>query len=152
MLVTDGNGLPIGLELASANHHEVKLAVPALQTVWVPRRGGGSPKQRPRELVAERLTTANASGSGCVQRGSSRRSHYSSGVRGSTPSSGDRESPTKLRGALEGGMDLRLAGKRPAALGAPRAPPFDLPGLFTGRSHPRVSEATLTCPKELRER
>jgi hypothetical protein len=44
MLVTDGNGLPIGLELASANHHEVKLAVPALQTVWVPRRGGGRPR------------------------------------------------------------------------------------------------------------
>jgi len=54
MLVTDGNGLPIGLELASANHHEVKLAVPALQTVWVPRRGGGRPKQRPKELVAEK--------------------------------------------------------------------------------------------------
>src|SRR5829696_7123973 len=31
--VTDGNGLPIGLELANANHHEVKLAVPILQTV-----------------------------------------------------------------------------------------------------------------------
>jgi hypothetical protein len=31
--VTDGNGLPIGLELANANDHEVKLAVPVLQTV-----------------------------------------------------------------------------------------------------------------------
>ena len=59
------------------------------------------------------------------------------------------ESRTKLRGASEGGKDLRLAGKLPAALGAPRASPFDLPGLFTGRSYPRVSEATLTCPKEL---
>jgi transposase len=54
MLVTDGNGLPIGLDLARANHHEVKLAVPALQTVWVPRRGRGRPKQRPKELVADR--------------------------------------------------------------------------------------------------
>jgi hypothetical protein len=31
--VTDGNGLPIGLELANANDHEVKLAVPVLQTL-----------------------------------------------------------------------------------------------------------------------
>src|SRR5215216_1439929 len=34
---TDANGLPVGAELASAHRHEVKLAVPTLQTVWVPR-------------------------------------------------------------------------------------------------------------------
>ncbi len=54
MLVADGGGLPIGLKLASADRHEVKLAVPALETVRVPRRGGGRPKQRPKELVADR--------------------------------------------------------------------------------------------------
>jgi hypothetical protein len=54
MLVTDGNALPIGLELASANHHEVKLAMPALQTVRVLRRGRGRPKQRTEELVADK--------------------------------------------------------------------------------------------------
>lgn len=54
MLVADGNGLPIGLELASASRHEVKLAVPTLQTVRVPRQGGGRPKQRPEELVADK--------------------------------------------------------------------------------------------------
>ena len=32
MLVAGGNGLMIGLQLASAKHHEAKLAVPALQT------------------------------------------------------------------------------------------------------------------------
>jgi transposase len=53
MLIADGNGLPIGLCLASAHHHEAKLAVPALQTVRVPRRGG-RPKQRPEELVADK--------------------------------------------------------------------------------------------------
>jgi hypothetical protein len=52
MLVVDGNGLPIGFLLASASPHEVKLAVPTLQTVSVPRRRGGRPKQRPKELVA----------------------------------------------------------------------------------------------------
>ena len=54
MLVTDANGLPVGLELASANRHEVKLAVPTLQTVRVPRGGRGRPKQRPEELVADK--------------------------------------------------------------------------------------------------
>jgi transposase len=52
MLVADGYGLPIGFRLASANHHEVKLAPSTLQNVWVPR--GGRPKQRPKELVADR--------------------------------------------------------------------------------------------------
>jgi transposase len=54
MLVADGNGLPIGLELASANYHEVKLAASTLQNVRVPRLRRGRPKQRPKELVADR--------------------------------------------------------------------------------------------------
>src|ERR671916_2830142 len=54
MLVTNGNGLPIGFELASASYHEVKLAVPTLQSVRVPRRTRGRPKQRPKELVADK--------------------------------------------------------------------------------------------------
>ena len=54
MLVADGNGLPFGFRLASANCHEVKLAVPALETVRVPRKGRGRPKQRPKELIADK--------------------------------------------------------------------------------------------------
>ena len=54
MLVVEGNGLPIGFCLGSANRHEVKLAVPTLETVRVPRGGGGRPKQRPNELVADK--------------------------------------------------------------------------------------------------
>ena len=54
MLVADGNGLPIGFLLTSASPHEVKLAVPTLETVRVPRPRGGRPKQRPEELVAYR--------------------------------------------------------------------------------------------------
>ncbi len=54
MLVVEGDGLPIGFCLASANHHEVKLAIPTLQTIRVPRRGRGRPKQRPEELVADK--------------------------------------------------------------------------------------------------
>jgi len=54
MLVTDGNGLAIGLELAGADHNGVKLALPTLETVRVPRQGAGRPKQRPKELVADK--------------------------------------------------------------------------------------------------
>ncbi|HLL39567.1 MAG TPA: transposase [Rubrobacteraceae bacterium] len=46
--------MPIGFELAGAKHHEVKLAVGTLETVRVPRRGRGRPKQRPKELVADK--------------------------------------------------------------------------------------------------
>ncbi len=54
MLVTDGNGFPIGFLLANASRHEVKLAVETLQTVRVPCRGKGRLKQRPEELVADK--------------------------------------------------------------------------------------------------
>ena len=91
MLAADGNGLPIGFELAGANHHEVKLAVGTLETVRVPRRGRGRPKQRPEEVVAYfRPTTAGASGNGCARRASGRRSPLTSGARGSAPSWGVR--------------------------------------------------------------
>jgi len=59
MLAADGNGLPIGFELAGANHHEVKLAVGTLEMVRVPRRGRGRPKQRPQELVADKAYDSN---------------------------------------------------------------------------------------------
>jgi transposase len=54
MMVVDGGGLPIGFHLASANRHEVKLATSTLQSVRVPRGGRGRPKQRPKELVADK--------------------------------------------------------------------------------------------------
>jgi transposase len=53
ILVADGEGLPLGLMLSSTNHHEVRLAAAALQTVRVPRRSGRS-KQRPKEVVADK--------------------------------------------------------------------------------------------------
>ena len=54
MLVADGNGLPLGFCLASANRHEIKMAVATLETVRVPRQGKGRPQQRPKELVADK--------------------------------------------------------------------------------------------------
>src|SRR5919112_6638734 len=53
MLVADGEGLPIGLMLASAKLHEVRLAAATLQTVRVPRLRGRD-RQRPKELVADK--------------------------------------------------------------------------------------------------
>ena len=52
MVVADGQGLPIGLHVASARPHEHTLAVPTLATVNVPQRRG-RPCTRPRELVAD---------------------------------------------------------------------------------------------------
>jgi transposase len=54
MLVVDGNGLPIGLHVASAQPHESQLADATLKTVRVPRRGPGRPRTRPKELVADK--------------------------------------------------------------------------------------------------
>jgi transposase len=53
MLVVDGNGTPIGMHLASAQEAEVSLAEQTLDSVRV-ARPRGRPKQRPRQLVADR--------------------------------------------------------------------------------------------------
>jgi transposase len=53
MLVVDGDGLPLGFHLASANLAEVRLAEQTLASIRV-RRVRGRPKQRPAKLVADR--------------------------------------------------------------------------------------------------
>jgi transposase len=53
MLVVDGNGLPLGFYLDGANRAEVRLAEQTLDTIRV-ARPRGRPKQRPRQLVADR--------------------------------------------------------------------------------------------------
>ena len=54
MLVTDGQGIAIGLLIESATPpHEVKLAEATLATVRVAQRRG-RPRTRPRELVADK--------------------------------------------------------------------------------------------------
>jgi transposase len=59
MLVTDGNGVPIGFHLDSASPAEVKLAEQTLQTVRVKSRNGQS-KTRPRQVVADRAYDSHA--------------------------------------------------------------------------------------------
>jgi hypothetical protein len=53
MVVADGNGLPIGLHVDSAQLHELTLAETTLSTIRVPRPRG-RPKARPKELVADK--------------------------------------------------------------------------------------------------
>ena len=53
MLVVDGNGLPLGFHLDSANRAEVRLAQQTLDTIKV-ARPHGRPKQRPEKVVADR--------------------------------------------------------------------------------------------------
>ncbi len=53
MLVGDGNGLPIGFHLDSAQKAEVKLAEQTLATVRVQGKAG-RPRTRPALLVADR--------------------------------------------------------------------------------------------------
>ena len=53
MAVVEGQGLPIGLLVASAQQAEIRLAEATLATVRVPQRRG-RPKTRPSELVADK--------------------------------------------------------------------------------------------------
>ncbi|MEM8532292.1 MAG: transposase [Chloroflexota bacterium] len=53
MVVVDGNGLPIGLQVDSAQPHELRRVEPTWQTIAVPRKRGRS-KTRPNELVADK--------------------------------------------------------------------------------------------------
>ena len=53
MLVVEGQGLPIGVLVESAQRSEVNLAEATLATVKAPRRVG-RPKIRPKEVVADK--------------------------------------------------------------------------------------------------
>lgn len=53
MLVVDGNGLPLGLHVDSANMAEVTLAAQTLDTLRV-ARPRGRPKRRPEKVVVAR--------------------------------------------------------------------------------------------------
>jgi transposase len=59
MVVADGQGLPIGLYVESAQPHESQLVEATLATVRVPQRRG-RPRTRPKELVADRAYDSQA--------------------------------------------------------------------------------------------
>lgn len=88
MLAVDDNSLPLGFLLASANNHEIKLAINTLQTVRVPRRGRGRPKQRLKELLADKA----------YDNGSFRRWLRSKGIKPTIPTYKRRERKFPKRG------------------------------------------------------
>ncbi len=53
MAVVDGEGIPLGLLVESANPAEIKLAEPVLATIRVSGKKG-RPKTRPKELVGDK--------------------------------------------------------------------------------------------------
>jgi transposase len=54
MVVVDGQGISLGSHLDSAAPAEVKLVLPTLAAVRVPRVGRGRPKSQPQHLIADK--------------------------------------------------------------------------------------------------
>jgi len=54
MVLVDGQGIPLGAQLASASPAEVSLAESTLAQVKVPAWGRGRPRQKPRRVIADR--------------------------------------------------------------------------------------------------
>lgn len=59
LVVADGRGVPLGVQLASASPHEVTLVESTLEQVAVPRSGRGRPKKKPRRLVYDRAADSD---------------------------------------------------------------------------------------------
>ena len=68
MLVVEGNGLPIGLHLDSAQPHEITLAAQTLKTIRVPQTCG-RPRTRPTALAADKAYDSRAFRTALRQRG-----------------------------------------------------------------------------------
>lgn len=105
MLVVEGQGLPLGVLVESAQRSEVRLAEEALRQVRVPRRVG-RPRTRPREVVADRGYDSEAL----------RRRLRARGITPCIPRRKKRPGPAGaeagscgLPAAVGGGADLRLA-------------------------------------------
>lgn len=60
MVVTDGQGTPIGIQVASASTHEVKLLESTLDTISVGKIGHpGRPRKNPIRLIADKAYDSN---------------------------------------------------------------------------------------------
>lgn len=59
MVLVDGQGVPLGAELASASPAEVTLAETTLDQVKVPCWGRGRPRSRPKRVIADRAYDSN---------------------------------------------------------------------------------------------
>jgi transposase len=55
MVLVDGQGIPLGAQLASASPAEVTLAESTIAAVRVQCWGRGRPRQKPKRIIADRL-------------------------------------------------------------------------------------------------
>jgi transposase len=58
MVVASGQGVPLGVQLASASPHEATLIESTLQTVSVPRRRG-RPRKNPKRLIYDKAADSD---------------------------------------------------------------------------------------------
>ena len=59
MVVTSGEGIPLGIQLASASPHEVTLIESTLERVAVPRPGRGRPRKNPTRLIYDKAADSD---------------------------------------------------------------------------------------------
>src|SRR5260370_884619 len=59
MVLVDGQGIPLGAQLASASPAEVTLAETTIAAVRVPCWGRGRPRQNPKRIIADRAYDSN---------------------------------------------------------------------------------------------
>ena len=60
MVVADGQGVPLGVQLTSASPHEVTLIETTLERVAVPRVGRGRPRKNPDRLIYDKAADSDA--------------------------------------------------------------------------------------------
>lgn len=60
MVVVDGQGIPLGAVIESAQPAEIKLAPRAVANVKVPRKGPGRPRTRLTRLIADKAYDSDA--------------------------------------------------------------------------------------------
>src|SRR5689334_14770276 len=60
MVVADGQGLPLGVQLASASPHAVTLIESTMEKVSVPRGGRGRPRNKPERLIYDAAANSDA--------------------------------------------------------------------------------------------
>ena len=69
MVVADGEGVPLGVKLASASPNEVTLIEPLLEQISVPRAGCGRPKKNPERLIYDRAADSDPMRARLLRRG-----------------------------------------------------------------------------------
>jgi len=69
MVVVDGQGIPLGIHVTSATPAEVNLVAATLNTIRVPRAGGGRPRQKPARLIGDRGYDSNGLRTSLAARG-----------------------------------------------------------------------------------